>query len=69
MGFTINVSEALVIVIVVLLFFMGIRTGLIIGAVLLITVAGTLWIMQMFGIQLQTRFAWGACHRAWHACR
>ena len=52
-GFIINVSEALVIVIVVLLFFMGLRTGLIIGAVLLITVAGTLWIMQMFGIQLQ----------------
>ncbi|UCE89070.1 MAG: efflux RND transporter permease subunit, partial [Pseudomonadota bacterium] len=33
--------------------FMGLRTGLIIGAVLLITVAGTLWFMQMFGIELQ----------------
>jgi multidrug efflux pump subunit AcrB len=32
---------------------MGLRTGFIIGAVLLITVAGTLWIMQLFGIQLQ----------------
>ncbi len=52
-GFIVNVSEALVIVILVLLFFMGLRTGLIIGAVLLITVAGTLWIMQLFGIQLQ----------------
>lgn len=52
-GFIVNVTEALIIVIVVLLFFMGLRTGLIIGAVLLITVAGTLWIMQMFGIQLQ----------------
>lgn len=52
-GFIVNVSEALVIVIVVLLIFMGLRTGLIIGAVLLITVAGTLWIMQLFGIQLE----------------
>lgn len=52
-GFIVNVGEALVIVIVVLLLFMGLTTGLIIGAVLLITVAGTLWIMQMFGIELQ----------------
>ncbi len=52
-GFMVNVLEALVIVILVLLVFMGLRTGLIIGAVLLITVAGTLWIMQMFGIELQ----------------
>jgi len=43
----------MIIVIVVLLLFMGLRTGLIIGAVLLITVAGTLWIMQIFGIELQ----------------
>ncbi len=48
-----NVIEALVIVIVVLLLFMGLQVGLIIGAVLLITVAGTLWIMQLYGIELQ----------------
>ncbi len=52
-GFLISVGEALVIVIVVLLVFMGLRTGLIIGGVLLITVVGTLWFMQIFGIQLQ----------------
>lgn len=52
-GFMVNVLEALAIVIIVLLIFMGLRTGLIIGAVLLITVAGTLWIMQIFGIELQ----------------
>jgi len=52
-GFIVNVGEALIIVIVVLLLFMGLKTGLIIGAVLLITVTGTLWIMQLFGIELQ----------------
>lgn len=58
-GFIISVLEALVIVVVVLLFFMGVRVGLIIGAVLLITVAGTLWIMQMAGMELQ-RISLGA---------
>ena len=52
-GFIVSVGQALLIVIVVLLLFMGLRTGIIIGAVLLITVAGTLWIMQIFGIELQ----------------
>ncbi|NNJ98365.1 MAG: efflux RND transporter permease subunit [Gammaproteobacteria bacterium] len=52
-GFIVSVGQALAIVIVVLLLFMGLRTGIIIGAVLLITVAGTLWIMQIFGIELQ----------------
>ncbi|HEY5716426.1 MAG TPA: efflux RND transporter permease subunit, partial [Psychromonas sp.] len=58
-GFIISVLQALVIVVVVLLFFMGVRVGLIIGAVLLITVAGTLWIMQMAGMELQ-RISLGA---------
>ena len=52
-GFVVNVGEAIAIVIIVLLFFMGLRTGLIIGAILLITVAGTLFIMQLYGIELQ----------------
>ncbi|CAA0095329.1 Cobalt-zinc-cadmium resistance protein CzcA [BD1-7 clade bacterium] len=52
-GFINNVVEALVIVFAVLLVFMGARVGVIIGSVLLINVAGTLWIMQMFGIELQ----------------
>lgn len=52
-GFVINVAEAIAIVIVVLLFFMGLRTGLIIGTILLITVAGTLFVMELYGIELQ----------------
>jgi multidrug efflux pump subunit AcrB len=52
-GFVFNVGEAIAIVIVVLLFFMGLRTGLIIGSILLITVAGTLFIMELYGIELQ----------------
>ena len=58
-GFIINVIAALVIVIVVLLFFMGIRTGLIIGAILLITVSGTIWFMNFYAIDLQ-RISLGA---------
>ena len=58
-GFIISVIQALVIVVVVLLFFMGVRVGLIIGAVLLITVAGTLWIMEMADMELQ-RISLGA---------
>ena len=58
-GFIINVIAALVIVIVVLLFFMGLRTGLIIGAILLITVSGTVWFMNLFAIDLQ-RISLGA---------
>ncbi|MEH6471885.1 MAG: efflux RND transporter permease subunit [Halopseudomonas sp.] len=58
-GFVVSVAQALVIVIVVLLFFMGLRVGLIIGAVLLITVCGTLWIMEMKNLELQ-RISLGA---------
>ena len=58
-GFIVSVLQALGIVIVVLLVFMGLRTGLIIGAVLLVTVAGTLWVMDMYGIALQ-RISLGA---------
>ena len=58
-GFVMSVVEALVIVVVVLLFFMGARVGLIIGAVLLVTVCGTLWLMGIFGIELQ-RISLGA---------
>src|SRR5690606_25871029 len=41
-GFVDNLVAAVVIVVVVLLLFMGLRSGLIIGAVLVLTVAGTL---------------------------
>jgi multidrug efflux pump subunit AcrB len=58
-GFVVSVGQAVVIVIVVLLLFMGLRVGIIIGAVLLITVAGTLFFMDMFDIELQ-RISLGA---------
>ncbi len=58
-GFIISVGQAVAIVIAVLLLFMGLRTGIIIGAVLLITVAGTLFIMNIYGIELQ-RISLGA---------
>ena len=58
-GFLVSVAQAVAIVIVVLLLFMGLRTGIVIGAVLLITVAGTLFIMNIYGIELQ-RISLGA---------
>ncbi len=58
-GFIVSVAQAVGIVIAVLLLFMGLRTGIIIGAVLLITVAGTLFIMNIYGIELQ-RISLGA---------
>ncbi|MBP9035087.1 MAG: efflux RND transporter permease subunit [Pseudomonadales bacterium] len=58
-GFLVSVAQAVGIVLAVLLLFMGPRTGLIIGAVLLITVAGTLFVMQLYGIELQ-RISLGA---------
>jgi multidrug efflux pump subunit AcrB len=58
-GFLVSVAQAVAIVLVVLLLFMGLRTGLIIGLVLLITVAGTLFIMKLQGIELQ-RISLGA---------
>ncbi len=51
--FLINLAESLAIVVGVLLIFMGLRSGLIIGLVLLITVAGTFSIMNYTGITLQ----------------
>jgi len=58
-GFLVSLAQALGIVVVVLLIFMGLKVGLIIATVLLITVAGTLWIMEMNGIELQ-RISLGA---------
>ena len=58
-GFIVSVGQAVVIVIGVLLLFMGMRVGIIIGAVLLITVAGTLFIMDIYSIELQ-RISLGA---------
>jgi multidrug efflux pump subunit AcrB len=58
-GFLLSVGQAVAIVIAVLLAFMGLRTGLVIGAVLLITVSGTLFIMHLAAIELQ-RISLGA---------
>jgi multidrug efflux pump subunit AcrB len=58
-GFVVNLIEAIVIVIVVLLLFMGLRCGLIIGAILLITICGTFIVMQAWNILLE-RISLGA---------
>ncbi len=58
-GFVNNLIAALVIVVVTLLIFMGLRSGLIIGAVLLLTVAATLIAMYMANIDMQ-RISLGA---------
>ncbi|MBR1657042.1 MAG: efflux RND transporter permease subunit [Synergistaceae bacterium] len=51
--FVINLIESLVIVVGVLLVFMGMRSGFMIGIVLLLTVAATLILMNQQGIFLQ----------------
>lgn len=58
-SFVISLLEALGIVIVVLLLFMGVRSGLIITSILLLTVLGTLFGMYLFGIALE-RISLGA---------
>ncbi len=57
--FMINVGAALAIVIIVLLFFMGLRSGILIGIILVLTVAGTLCVMYVYDISLQ-RISLGA---------
>ena len=58
-GFLVNLAEAVAIVVVVLLAFMGLRSGLIIGTILFITVSGTFIFMSMYGITLE-RISLGA---------
>lgn len=57
--FIVSLAQAVGIVIVVLLFTMGMRSGIIIGAVLLLTVFGTFILMQRTGIELH-RISLGA---------
>ncbi len=52
-GFKINLIEAVGIVILVLLIFMGIRSGLIIGMILCVTIMGTFLFMKVGGITLE----------------
>ena len=58
-SFMINLMEAVGIVIVVLLFFMGLRSGLIIGFVLVVTILGTFIFMPSLGLLLE-RISLGA---------
>ncbi|MFA0027809.1 efflux RND transporter permease subunit [Vibrio breoganii] len=58
-GFVVSLGQAVGIVIVVLLFFMGLRSGLLIGLILLVTVLGTFVFMKYFAIDLQ-RISLGA---------
>ena len=58
-SFAVNLVESVLIVIGVLLLFMGLKSGLIIGFILLLTIAGTLMLMNYFGIPLQ-RISLGA---------
>lgn len=58
-NFLVSLVEAVAIVVVVLLFFMGLRSGLIIGAVLVVTITGTFIFMAMFEITLE-RISLGA---------
>jgi multidrug efflux pump subunit AcrB len=58
-GFLVNLVEALIIVVIVLLAFMGLRSGILIGIILLLTVLGTFCFMYMFHINLQ-RISLGA---------
>jgi len=52
-SFMVSLIEAVAIVIAVLLIFMGVKTGILIGSVLLLTVLGTFIFMNMFHIDLQ----------------
>lgn len=58
-GFIINLAEAVAIVVGVLLLFMGLRSGLILGVVLLVTIMGTFIFMQIYNVTLE-RISLGA---------
>ncbi|SFM13174.1 efflux RND transporter permease subunit [Marinobacter zhejiangensis] len=58
-GFTVSLLQAIGIVVAVLLVFMGLRSGLIIGAVLLVTIMGTFIFMDIMDITLE-RISLGA---------
>jgi multidrug efflux pump subunit AcrB len=58
-GFLVNLAQAVGIVILVLLVFMGLRSGLIIGSILLITIMGTFIFMDVMNVTLE-RISLGA---------
>lgn len=58
-GFLINLIEAVAIVVIILLFFMGLKSGLIIGFILVLTIAATFVVMGKYQITLE-RISLGA---------
>ncbi len=58
-SFIVSLGQAVVIVVVVLLFFMGLRTGLLIGFILFLTIAATFIMMGSQGVTLE-RISLGA---------
>ncbi|MEM7441415.1 MAG: efflux RND transporter permease subunit [Pseudomonadota bacterium] len=58
-NFVVNVGLALAIVVGTLLVFMGLRSGILMGGILLVTVAGTLFGMYLYGLDMQ-RISLGA---------
>jgi len=58
-GFLVSLAQAVFIVVIVLLFFMGLRSGLIIGTILFITICGTFIFMGMWNVTLE-RISLGA---------
>ncbi|MEW6535577.1 MAG: efflux RND transporter permease subunit [Candidatus Auribacterota bacterium] len=58
-GFVINLVEAVIIVVVVLMIFMGLRSGLIIGFILILTICATFILMDAYHVTLE-RISLGA---------
>jgi len=58
-GFVVSLLQAVAIVIVVLLLFMGLRSGLLIGAILLVTIVGSFVFLNPMGVALE-RISLGA---------
>ncbi|MEZ9235732.1 efflux RND transporter permease subunit [Shewanella sp. 10N.286.52.A9] len=52
-GFLVSLAQSIAIVIGVLLVFMGVRSGILIGLVLLLTILGTFIVMKVLNIELQ----------------
>ncbi|WP_434983383.1 efflux RND transporter permease subunit [Vreelandella zhaodongensis] len=52
-GFLVSLIQAVAIVIVVLMLFMGWRSGLLMGFILLVTIVGTFMFMRIHGLQLE----------------
>lgn len=52
-GFMVNLIEAVIIVVVVLIIFMGLRSSLIIGAILMLNILATFIVMLLNGVDIQ----------------